>query len=331
MQPPLLPADETKRLESLRRMQLLYTPDEGALDSVTRTAKLIFQTPIVLISLVDHNRQWFKSCLGLPLRETPRDISLCGHAILGDEIFVIEDTTQDERFADNPLVLGEPGIRFYAGRPLKNREGFNIGTLCLIDRIPRLLAPSELQALDDLGKWAELALMARELSDTQAGLVANHDDEARRAMLDAKLNLWNSETTRELLERETIRAFHQQTPLTVLVAEIAGFDAIQDRYGSLAADTLLAELSRTMGSVIRTYDTLGRHGDTQFLMALPGVDEEKARQVVSKLRRACSLIMFMPEDSVVDIHVLLGSASADFRTRTPEPILLIEQAIRNMA
>lgn len=132
MQPPLLPADETKRLESLRRMQLLYTPDEGALDSVTRTAKLIFQTPIVLISLVDHNRQWFKSCLGLPLRETPRDISLCGHAILGDEIFVIEDTTQDERFADNPLVLGEPGIRFYAGRPLKNREGFNIGTLCLI-------------------------------------------------------------------------------------------------------------------------------------------------------------------------------------------------------
>ena len=161
MQAPILPPNEVERLDSLRRMNLLYTPDEGALDSVTRTAKLIFKTPIVLISLVDKQRQWFKSCLGLAQRDTLRDISFCGHAILSDEIFVVEDAALDERFADNPLVTGEPRIRFYAGRPLKNREGYNVGTLCLIDRVPRGLAPSELQALDDLGKWAELAMIDR--------------------------------------------------------------------------------------------------------------------------------------------------------------------------
>jgi GAF domain-containing protein len=123
-------------------------------------------------------------------------------------------------------VTGEPRIRFYAGRPLKNSEGFNVGTLCLIDRVPRVLAPSELQALDDLGKWAELAMMARQPSETQAGFTAGFDEEARYDMLDARLNVWTSGAVRQLLERETMRAFHQQTPLTVVMVEIASFDDI---------------------------------------------------------------------------------------------------------
>lgn len=331
MQAPTLPPNESERLDSLRRMNLLYTPDEGALDSVTRTAKLIFKTPIVLISLVDRNRQWFKSCLGLPQRDTLRDISFCGHAILNDDIFVIEDATVDRRFADNPLVTGEPRIRFYAGRPLKNRDGYNIGTLCLIDSVPRLLTPSELQALDDLGKWAELAVAARELSETQSGFVANLDDEARHGMLDAKLNVWTSAAVLQLLERETMRAFHQKTPLTVLKIEIASFDEIRRQYGPVAADTLLADFSRALGSVVRAYDTIGRAGDKQFLIVLPNADEAKAREIIAKLKRACSLIMFMPKDEIVDISVRLGSATADFQTRTPEPASLIEQATQNMS
>lgn len=331
MQAPILPPNEVERLDSLRRMNLLYTPDEGALDSVTRTARLIFQTPIVLISLVDHNRQWFKSCLGLPQRDTLRDVSFCGHAILSDEIFVIEDASQDDRFADNPLVTGEPRIRFYAGRPLKNRDGYNVGTLCLIDRVPRVLAPSELQALDDLGKWAELAMMARQPSETQAGFTAGFDEEARYDMLDARLNVWTSGAVRQLLERETMRAFHQQTPLTVVMVEIASFDDIQREYGPPAADTLLAELSRALGSVVRAYDTIGRVGDRQFLIILPNADQAKAQGIMAKLRRACSLLMFMPKDEIVEISVRLGSDTADFRTRTPEPGSMIEAATRNMS
>jgi GAF domain-containing protein len=102
MQAPTLPPNEVERLDSLRRMNLLYTPDEGGAGQRDANGPADFSDPIVLISLVDHNRQWFKSCLGLPQRDALRDVSFCGHAILGDEIFVIEDASQDERFADNP-------------------------------------------------------------------------------------------------------------------------------------------------------------------------------------------------------------------------------------
>jgi GAF domain-containing protein len=131
MQTPARPANEEQRLASLQRMQLLDTPDEEAFDRITRIAQHLFAVPIALVSLVDLNRQWFKSCVGLPVRETPRDVSFCGHAILGNDLFIIENAPADERFADNPLVTGGPNIRFYAGRPLRNAEGYNIGTLCI--------------------------------------------------------------------------------------------------------------------------------------------------------------------------------------------------------
>lgn len=330
MLPPALPPNETDRLESLRRMHLLYTPDEGALDSVTRTTKLIFNTPIVLISLLDHNRQWFKSCIGLPVRETSRDISFCGHAILADEIFVIEDATQDERFADNPLVIDEPKIRFYAGRPLKNREGFNVGTLCLIDHAPRTLSATERRALDDLGKWAELAMVARELSIAHAAFLDAFNDEERHELLDAKLNLWRTAPSIQFLEREAMRSYHQQTPMTVLKLEVANFAAILAQYGPQAADALLAEFAQALSSAIRAYDTIGRQGETQFMIILPNADEAKAAEIIARIKKACSLIFFMPDNALIDISIRLGKATADFLTRTPEAAVLLEEAEQDM-
>ena len=112
---------------------------------------------------------------------------------------------------------------------------------------------------------------------------------------------------------------------------ITGFDDIQREYGPPAADTLLAELSRALGSVVRAYDTIGRAGEKQFLVILPNADQAKAQGIMAKLRRACSLLMFMPKDEIVEISVRLGSDTADFRTRTPEPASMIEAATRNMS
>ena len=118
LEPPL-PPDEAMRLAALRSLNILDTPAEERFDRITRLAQRLFDVPIALVSLVDTNRQWFKSCQGLDASETPRSISFCGHAILEDGPLIIEDATKDQRFADNPLVTGPPDIRFYTGQPLK--------------------------------------------------------------------------------------------------------------------------------------------------------------------------------------------------------------------
>lgn len=158
MQAPDLPPDEALRLATLRSLNILDTPAEERFDRLTRLAKRLFGVPIVLISLVDAHRQWFKSCMGLSASETPREVSFCGHAILADEIFLIPDATQDPRFADNPLVTGAPAIRFYAGAPLKSAQGHNLGTLCLISPQPRTMDALEMQMLQDLAQLVVVEL-----------------------------------------------------------------------------------------------------------------------------------------------------------------------------
>lgn len=155
---PLIPADEKERLAALEQLCILDTPSEERFDRITRTACDLFQVPIALISLVDSHRQWFKSKAGLAAIETPREISFCGHAILGADPFVVENALLDPRFADNPLVTDDPKIRFYAGMPLLSYSGKRLGTLCLIDREPRHFDNADTRRLRDLAAWVEREL-----------------------------------------------------------------------------------------------------------------------------------------------------------------------------
>lgn len=159
---PTEPPNEDLRLLSLRAMLILDSPPEDRFDRLTRLATRIFQVPISVCSLVDEKRQWFKSTAGLDASETPREISLCGHAILAEELFVIEDASKDWRFSDNPLVVGEPHIRFYAGAPLRLSNGAALGTLCIIDHQPRKFSDDQLRSLEDLARIAEQELVATE-------------------------------------------------------------------------------------------------------------------------------------------------------------------------
>ena len=152
---PSLPSNEPGRLAALHSLELLDTPAEERFDRITRIAQRLFDVPIALVSLIDQDRQWFKSNQGLAACETSRDISFCGHAIHADDIFVIENTLADPRFADNPLVTAAPDIRFYAGAPLATAGGFRIGTLCLIDNKPRAFPDADRRVLRDLADWVQ--------------------------------------------------------------------------------------------------------------------------------------------------------------------------------
>ncbi len=145
-----LPENEERRLEVLRGYEILDTPPEKAFERITSLATRIFVVPIALVSLIDRDRQWLKACIGTDLRQTNRDMAFCAHAILQDRVMVVADATADARFADNPLVTGPHGIRFYAGAPLRTTEGFNLGTVCILDTQPRAFGQAASKTLEDL-------------------------------------------------------------------------------------------------------------------------------------------------------------------------------------
>ncbi|HEY7065756.1 MAG TPA: GAF domain-containing sensor histidine kinase [Chloroflexota bacterium] len=184
MKSPALPADEPARLAALQALNILDTPPEERFDRITRVARHLFSVPIALISLVDANRQWFKSAQGLTERETSREVSFCGHAILGGGPFVVADARDDPRFADNPQVTGPPQVRFYAGYPLGDAAGHRLGTLCLMDCAPREFGAEERGLLRDVAAWAEAELNGATLSQA---LLSQQESEARVRQAEADL------------------------------------------------------------------------------------------------------------------------------------------------
>ena len=163
-----LPSDEAARLDALRRYGSFGLLREAIFDDIARLAAYICQTPISLISLVDSTHQWFLSCTGFDACETSRDVSFCAHALVGTEMLVVEDALMDARFARNPLVTGDPHVRFYAGAPLLTSDGHALGTLCVIDHVPRQILTKQkelLQALSHLVMGQlDLNRVKRELS-----------------------------------------------------------------------------------------------------------------------------------------------------------------------
>ena len=165
------PENETQRLAALHKLDVLDSGAEAEFDALAQAAALVCKSPVSLVSLVDHDRQWFKANIGLPqVTQTARDIAFCAHAVLYDDVMIVPDALHDPRFAGNPLVTGRPDIRFYAGAPLRLSSGHRVGTLCVIDHQPRQLDAQQVQALRCLSVAASHALEARAALRAQAGI-----------------------------------------------------------------------------------------------------------------------------------------------------------------
>jgi GAF domain-containing protein len=190
-----IPHKEKKRLKVLWQYEVLDTVPEEVFDDLTELAARICEAPIALISLVDEKRQWFKSKVGTSVNETSRDVSFCAHALNQTELFIVPDATQDTRFAQNPLVTSDPQIRFYAGAPLITPDGYALGTLCVVDKVPRDLRPEQRQALQILARHVvsqlELRRRTKQLGDVRAETARLEDnlEKARAALAAARREL----------------------------------------------------------------------------------------------------------------------------------------------
>jgi len=269
MKMPEIPADETKRLHALRAYNLLDTPPEERFDRLTRLARRLFDVPIALVSLVDVNRQWFKSCQGLTVTETSRDVSFCAHAILEHDVMMVPNTLSDERFYDNPLVTGDPGIRFYAGCPLVVPNGSSLGTLCLIDVKPRDMGDDERQLLRDLAKMAEQEIGALQMATMdELTLVANRrgfEAQAQQAM-----------TACERLGM----------PATMLFFDMNDFKGINDRFGHAEGDRALVVFAGILSGLLRETDVVGRLGGDVFVALLTYASHLEATEIMQRLHEA---------------------------------------------
>jgi diguanylate cyclase (GGDEF)-like protein len=287
---PLTP-EEAARVRSLKTLHILDTPAEERFDRITRLALRDFGARGAAIALVDQDRAWLKSKQGLVLASTPAPGSLCEAACSAADVLVVDDCMQDERFRDDALVAGGAPWRFFAGHPLRDREGRRLGALCVLDRAPRELGPDDLQALRDLAALAQTELRVPPGSDRSEG----------RERLDEATGAWNRAGTLELLQRQIEGHLVEHAAIAVISMRIENLDELGAARQADGRDLVMAEVAQVIRRCVRAHDAVGRIADDLFLVLLFDTDEHT---MSDNARRICTR---------VSSNLVLGSGLVDIR------------------
>ena len=326
-----LPKDEAERLEALRRYDILDTGAEQAYDDLTRLAAHIAGTPIALISLIDEDRQWFKSKIGIDVTETPRDVAFCAHAILKpEETMVVPDATRDLRFSDNPAVTGNLGVRFYAGTPLLTPDRQPLGTLCVVDYHPRQMEPERVAALETLSRQVVAQLELHRVAIELKQEIANRDvyleqlqgyqldleksnlELQRASLTDGLTRVANRAAFDRRLEEEVYRAKRYKAELSLVMLDVDKFKEYNDSFGHPAGDGVLQEVARLLRSRARPSDLVARYGGEEFAVILTTTGRDSARSVAESLRATIEGGVFPNRPITVSVGVAaLGGQIAD--------------------
>ena len=283
------PENEFARLEALNAYGILDTAAEKSYDDITCLAADICGTPIALISLVDETRQWFKSRIGLAAAQIPREHAFCAHAITDpNNLLVVEDASNDPRFASNPWVTDAPAFRFYAGAPIVTANGEVLGTVCVIDQQPRQLDAHALDSLHCLARQVMAQLELRKSLTTleyyQSILTQINAKLALQNVIDELTQLHNRRAFQETLKAEWERTFRYSTPLSLLMIDIDHFKSFNDEFGYPAGDQVLRRVAYVLSGTARLCDMVARYGGERFAVILPGTDSAGALQIAERIR-----------------------------------------------
>jgi len=348
-----LPVDEVTRLQALESFRILDSLPEQSYDDIVTLAAHICDVPVALISLIDSERQWFKAKVGVEVQQTPREQAFCAHAILNPaDIMEVPDATLDPRFANNPLVTGEPGIRFYAGAPLVTLSGSALGTLCIIDRVPRRLTPPMAKALKALARQvvrllelrralAELETLAQAQQERQQQLEVTQKrldqvifELAQQTMTDSLTGLKNRRAFDQILMEDSSRMVRTQSSLALILLDIDGFKAFNDEFGHVSGDEALQQLARVLQSQARAYDRVARYGGEEFAIVLPDTSMAEALGVAERIRQEVQDAHWPHRPVTVSLGVAAASASQDSLTlvaRADKALYRAKQTGRNRA
>ena len=267
-----IPVDDQARVADLHGLQILDTPPEERFDRLTRLARRLFSVPMAVVSLVDTKRQWFKARVGVDACETGRDVSFCAHAILRDDVMVVPDALEDERFRDNPLVTGDPLIRFYAGCPIRSPHGHKLGTLCLLDTIPRRFDADDQALLSDLARMVEQEMVAVHL-----------------ATMDELTKLSNRRGFESLSQHALSMCKRLGKPASLLYFDLDLFKQINDRFGHAEGDRALVAFSNILAANFRESDVIGRLGGDEFAVFLTNTGAQETATVLGHFEQAIDL------------------------------------------
>ena len=323
-----IPDNEARRLQALRAGFCAYAPREERFDRITRTAKRLLHVPISVISIVEQDEQWFRSVQGLEIDHTPRDMSFCGHAIALNKPLCIPDTWADPNFRDNPLVTGPPGIRSYLGWPLQIVPGLAVGSLCVIDTMPRRYGPEDFEALSDLAGMAEAELRLNSMSDIQNKLMMRLSALQRKGALDPLTGCWNIRGFRDLLAMSVDDARSNGTDLGICNMRIDDFDALAAAAGASNPDALTLMLAQVLRQRLPHKGALARLGATHFCALVPAKSAIALEEELSKLTYPKATVNL--PDSKISLELALSVSVSWLADMDPKagPEALWAQALR---
>lgn len=283
---PPIPSDEKERLKTLYELNILDTPVEESFERITRLTKELFKVPIVAISFIDENRQWFKSIEGLNIQNARRETSFCAHAMVSDQIFHISNALDDYRFSDNPYVIGEPYIRFYAGYPIKASNGKKLGTVCIIDRCPRTFSNEDLDKLKDIANLIEGEIKKRSLSVAQNELLKELGQANRKSLLDPLTGLWNRAGMNRILNYQMQDSRKKNQGFGIAIMDIDHFKLINDTYGHVIGDKVLRKIAGQLVMHCREKDAVARWGGEEFMILYNTPQRELLLTITERFRES---------------------------------------------
>ncbi len=278
-----LASTATIKLAKLHALDPFYTPLEERFERLTRLARRALSVPIAAITIVQGDRQWFKSVAGLEITELPMAKSLCGAVLKQGKPVIVKDALEDLDLMSNPLVLGEPKIRFYAGHPIKDSDGKTIGTFCVMGMKPRTTDTNFGPTLADLGEMAQRELFSVELHNAQSELVAKLGEARRQAMFDPLTRLWNRRGGIDLLNKALDEALRHDYTLGICLADIDDFKSVNDKYGHQFGDEVLSRIARKIVGSVRPQDLVCRYGGDEFLVIVHDVDQKDCAEIAERV------------------------------------------------